>query len=205
MLKYLKFTTACDVAFGLFVVTWAISRHVIYLLICWSIYSDLPNTISYGCYYGPSSNSIGPFPPPDNFWHLLVPFQQPNGLVCQSKTTTNMFLGMLLFLQGIMLLWFTMIVRVVTKVLSGEAPDDIRSDDEDAEEEEDVEDVEQNYQSYIEVPPQEKEVDADDIDFSGRKSSPARKSRRNPGVASGVSLPSDTKELLGRIGCDKGS
>lgn len=206
MLKYLKYTTACDVAFGAFVIMWAISRHAIFLVICWSVYADLPANIEYGCYQGSSAGLEGPFDPPDKFMHLLLPFQSPTGVVCQTKTTTNIWLAMLLFLQGIMMVWFTMIIRVILKVISGEAPDDIRSDDECEEQYDDgKEGFEQSHHDYIEVPPLEEEVGADGINLNGRKTSPPRIIRNYPGVASGVSLPIDRKELLGRIGCDKSS
>jgi acyl-CoA-dependent ceramide synthase len=209
MLKYMRYQVACDIAFGVFMVVWFISRHVLYLIVCWSIYIDLPKSITYGCYWGSNANLKGPIDPPDNFVHLTMPFRDPQGLVCFYDRTTQMFLVMLMALQVLLLLWFGMIMRVAWKVIHGGEAEDSRSDDEDEDEEESVE-VQQPVgrtgdEKYIEVLPLEEEVGVEAINLSGRLSSPARRMRKGAGVASGVTLPSDRKELLGRIGCDKGS
>ncbi|RYO97942.1 hypothetical protein DL765_010987 [Monosporascus sp. GIB2] len=58
-LKYLGFTTACDVVFGVFMITWFISRHVFYPMVCWSIYADLPRLLRSACYRGTADNLQG--------------------------------------------------------------------------------------------------------------------------------------------------
>ncbi len=106
---------------------------------------------------------------------------------------------MLLFLQCITLMWFWMIVKVAIKVVKGEQADDVRSDDE-GEYEEEFEVSDKDLQ------PIEEEVGVESINLRGRISS-VNKPRYTKSVSSstGVSLPgSDRKELLGRIGCDKG-
>ncbi|KAF2454121.1 TLC domain-containing protein [Lineolata rhizophorae] len=62
LLKYLKFQRACDVAFGVFIVAWFVTRHIIYPLVCWSVYADLPPTVPYGCY---DSGTGARFSPPN--------------------------------------------------------------------------------------------------------------------------------------------
>jgi len=110
---------------------------------------------------------------------------------------------MLLALQVITLMWFGMIIRVAWKVLNGGSAEDSRSDDEDEEDEAYIESGEK--QVHIELPPLEEEVGVDALNLKGRTSS-ARRYKKAVSSSSGVTLPghSDRKELLGRIGCDKG-
>lgn len=183
-------------------VTWIVTRHILYLRACYSIYADIPREISLGCYWGSNKDLHGPIDPPDNFDHLLQPFQDPEGMVCWTNKISWIFLGMLLSLQVILLVWFGMIMRVAWKVIQGGEGEDPRSDDEG-----EGEDDELAYakEPFIEVPPLEEEVGVESINLSNRKSSPARRFRKGAGTASGVTLHSDRKELLGRIGCDKGA
>ena len=80
------------------------------------------------------------------------------------------------------------------KVLRGGQADDVRSDDE-GEEEVDEHEV------------LEEEVGVESIILKGRVSNASKtRYKKSASSATGVSLPghSDRKELLGRIGCDKG-
>lgn len=118
------------------------------------------------------------------------------------------FLSTLLFLQGITLLWFSMILKVAVSVLRGKRADDVRSDDE-GENEEELEDEEISTKAERlddgEPLPFEEEVGVEAINLKGRTSNASRY-RKSTSSSSGVSLAghSDRKELLGRIGCDKG-
>lgn len=228
ILKYLKFRLICDIAFGAFMVTWFIARHVFYMAVCWSIYAHVHEEVNYGCYRGSASHLEGPLPVPDDYDHLIQPFFNPTGLVCLNTGIRQVFLGVLLALQGILLIWLTMIVKVAYKVVSGEGADDTRSDDEnsDAEEGEESQDlidrihlcVEPRPYVFLTNLPIEKEVGFDEMRISPSsrrgRASPARRSvqRKTDGhhaaaATTGVSLrgPINRKELLGRIGCDKGS
>jgi acyl-CoA-dependent ceramide synthase len=207
ILKYLEYQTACDVAFGIFMITWFLSRHIFYLTVVYSIYHDLPETIKYGCYQGSNANLQGPFEPPNDFSHLTMPFRDPEGLVCYYNVTNGMFLTLLLSLQVILLIWFGMILRVAWKILQGGGAEDSRSDD-DGEEEEDEEEVltlaiKTQNDLYTEALPLEEEVGVEGINFSSLKPISARRYKRGTGGSSGVSLGSDRKELLGRIGCER--
>jgi len=105
-----------------------------------------------------------------------------------------------------------MILRVAIRVLRGGDADDVRSDDE-ADEELDieVEKFDPSYQVVNDVEPEpepqpyEEEVGVEAINLKGRTSNASRY-KKSVSSSSGVSLPghSDRKELLGRIGCDKG-
>ena len=208
MLKYLRFQMVCDVAFGLFMLVWAITRHFLYLRVCWSLYVDSPQLINYGCYWGSASDLHGPIDPPDRFNHLIQPFRGSEGLVCWNNNIKWAFMFTLLALQVIFLLWFGMIIRVALKVLRGGEAEDSRSDDEGDEEDQDDNIQEKDYYENelpLEEPPLEEEVGVEAINLGNRKTSPTRRFRKGGGAASGVTLHSDRKELLGRIGCDKGS
>lgn len=211
LLKYLHFQLTCDIMFGVFMITWFITRHVLFLWVCWSIYAHIPQEIRYGCYQGSNNNLQGPFPVPEDWEHLTWPFRDPVGMVCWNGNIRSGFLGLLLGLQVILCMWFTMIMKVAYKVLTGQGADDSRSDDEDDEEEEELEDDSvrkplEGVHTRSEAKPYiEKEVLSTDFERSGR--SPTRKSSRRKdgsGNSSGINvLGSDRKELLGRIGCEK--
>ena len=187
--------------------TWIAARHVGYLMICYSVYSDLPAVTNFGCYRGKNGAITGPFPAPDRLGHLFEPFRDPEGVVCFNNGIKWGFLSALLFLQGITIMWFTMIVKVAVNVLRGGQADDIRSDDEgDNEEEEEITEklihaMEVQIDDFEEPQPFEEEVGVEAINLKGR----TWNTRKSTSHASGVSLPghSDRKELLGRIGCDK--
>ncbi|KAH6718484.1 TLC domain-containing protein [Leptodontidium sp. MPI-SDFR-AT-0119] len=207
-LKYMGFTTVCDVLFGIFMTVWFATRHVIFCMICYSIWADIPATIDYGCYSGRTGSIKGPFPPPDRFGHLFDPFRNPEGVVCFNHKIKWGFLSALLFLQFLTVVWFSMIVKVAIRVLKGGDADDVRSDDEGDDEEELLDEkivstIEQI--DEMELPPYEEEVGVESINLKGRNFNTNRY-KKTSSSASGVSLPghSDRKELLGRIGCDKG-
>ena len=204
-------------------ITWFVARHVLYMSGCWSIYAHVPEEVNYGCYRGSASDLEGPLPVPDDYDHLIQPFFAPKGLVCLNTGIRQLFLGVLLALQGILLIWLSMIVKVAYKVVSGESADDIRSDDEDSEAEEgEAEDAIDMIRLCAEprpyVPltnlPIEREVGFDEMRISpsrrGRGSPVRRSLRKSDGphaaATTGSSLrgPSNRKDLLGRIGCDKG-
>lgn len=96
-----------------------------------------------------------------------------------------------------------MIIKVAIKVLQGGEADDIRSDDEG-----DNEEVAHHHdEPEAELAPYEEEVGVEAINLRGRTSSASKnRYRKGASSATGVSIAghSDRKELLGRIGCDKG-
>lgn len=182
---------------------WVVARHILYIAVCYSIYKDIPIEIDYGCYRGKKGELVGPFEP-TSWSDYLEPFQDPEGTVCFTNSIKWGFLSCLLFLQVLTLMWFVMICRVAVKVLKGGKADDTRSDDEEDEEEE-IEEIQTNGQMHgMEYAPIEEEVGAEALGLKGRTASTKRYKKSSS--SSGVSLPghSDRKELLGRIGCDKG-
>ena len=222
ILKYLHFQVACDIAFGVFMVTWFATRHVLFDTVWWSIYRHIPQEITFGCYRGSDQNLEGPLPVPDDYDHLTQPFRDPEGLVCWNWNISWVFLALLAGLQCILLVWFGMILKVAYKVVTGQGADDSRSDDEDEDEEEEDDDIpitlETETISRSFLPQQqaplylEKEVLSTDASLSfsrpptrtASRSSPRSASRmksESGGSSSGVNLR-DRKDLLGRIGCE---
>jgi len=190
-------------------VVYLVTRQIFYPLILWSLYTEAPHIIKYGCYWGPTNDLQGPIDPPDHFNHLIQPFLDPVGLVCWNANIASSFMVTLVALQLILLLWFVMIIRVAVKVIKGAEADDSRSDDEASSDGEEAE--EETYRTakcdsngFTEAHPYEEEVGAEAVGLTYRKTSPPRKFRKSGSAASGITIPSDSKELLGRIGCDKG-
>ncbi|KAI0146141.1 longevity-assurance protein [Xylariaceae sp. FL1272] len=201
-LKYLGFTTLCDVIFGIFMITWLFTRHIFYMMATWSAYNDSPRLMPSACWKGTQDNLEGPLPVPTSGWsHLFEPFRDPKGTVCMNDNLRIGFVVYLLVLQCVMIVWSAAIVRVAIKVLRGENADDVRSDDEasdEIEEELDVEVIESEKAQLL-----EEEVGVEAIDFEVWK----RRTGVKAGTSrsSGVRVPghSDRKELLNRIGCEK--
>ena len=238
LLKYMGYTTACDIAFGIFVVSWLATRHILYMLVCWSIYRDAPVDMTPGCYFTPNhpstpNTTYSPSTPQlfipisdtaafaahggNDIWgNLLKAYTDQNGPICWNPSIRYYFLGLLLFLQGICCIWFTMVLKVVYKVLSGTGADDVRSDDEGDDEDEEIE-HHPTSSIFNAIPtctesgmsampmPREEEVGVDALTFA--RASQRRQARRESARTSGISIPGhgDRKELLGRIGCDKPS
>ncbi|GAP83171.1 putative TRAM LAG1 CLN8 domain-like protein [Rosellinia necatrix] len=199
-LKCLGFTTICDVIFGIFMVTWLITRHVFYLMTCWSVYNDSPRLMPTSCYAGPATDLRGPLPVPEG-WSYLQPFRDPEGIICMNQEIRIAFLSYLLILQAIMIPWSAAIVRVAIRVMRGDSAEDVRSDDEDEDEDEEVE-VEGDGEFGFEKGQIIEEVGAEVIDFEAWK---RRNGVQQPARASGASISrhSDRKELLNRIGCER--
>ncbi|KAH6606979.1 longevity assurance s lag1 lac1 [Trichoderma cornu-damae] len=217
--KYLGYTTLCDYLFGLFVVVWLATRHVFFLMVCYSVYFDTPRIIPRTCFRGSMNNLQGPLPQPGGWSWLLEPFRDPEGLICFNRHIFIGFFTYLVALQGIMMMWSYAILKVALGVLSGKNAEDIRSDDEGEEgegeeEEEEAEDTvdweysdgraEPGYEFNPESGLLEEEAEVDD----GVVRAWERRNRISPkrgGSSSGLHLPgqSDRKEFLNRIGCEK--
>jgi len=218
MLKYLGCQTACDIAFGMFVVLWLLARHVGYLGVCWSIYAHVSHVVfPYGTYSTITSSQISTNGGDRVLDNLLQPLLNPGAdTVSFNPAIRSVFLGLLGGLQLITIGWFFMICRVVAKVLQGHPADDSRSDDEGEDEEEDIQmptpkqtgvpyklrDQQATAgaeRRFIEV-----EVSSDDLIYSSRPSSSASKAngkrKGKGGISSGLNL-GEHKDILNRIGC----
>lgn len=162
----------------------------------WSVYTDARDLIPPACWHGDAQNVTGPFDAPAGYWYMIEPFIKPNGIVCFTEPVRWSFIVPLVGLQILMVVWFTMAIRVAVKVVCGGSAEDVRSDAEDEDENETDEFI------YEEAAPLEQEVGVEEIDL---KNWERRSGVRRQGSSSGVSIHghSDRKELLGRIGCEK--
>ena len=189
--------------FGVFLVSWLVARHFLYLTVCYSVWAHTTTVMPPGCFRGAGHTLTGPFDPPagGSIKYILRPLWDTDGLFCFDETIKWVFLSMLLFLQCLTIMWFFLIVRVAIKVLKGAPAEDVRSDNEGEGEAEGEEDE----FVYEEAKPLEEEVGVEEIDLKNWERRTGVKRHHQAAATTGVSLPghSDRKELLGRIGCDK--
>ncbi|QPG96715.1 hypothetical protein C2857_005076 [Epichloe festucae Fl1] len=213
-LKYLGFTTICDVIFGGFIISWVIARHVLYVITCWSVFFDVPRLTPPACYRGSAAKLEGPLPIPKHGWlPLWEPFFNPTGTICFNNNIMYAFLSFLVFLQAMMVVWFVVIMRIMLRMLQGKRAEDVRSNSE--AEDTDEEKIEKQEDGYGPAQPDYlEECDAEGIDWKARerrtgviKTTTTSSSSSSSSVSSvsSVSFPShrDRKELLNRIGCEK--
>ncbi|GAB5593868.1 Sphingosine N-acyltransferase lag1 [Umbelopsis nana] len=106
ILNYLNLRTLCDITFGLFALSWLVTRHVLFTMIIWSTAFDPPK-------------------------HMDMKWEPEKGKYF-TPFTQNIYLGLFLLLNMMILFWFAMILKVIVKVLTGNAASDTRSDSEDS-------------------------------------------------------------------------
>ncbi|KAL1965121.1 hypothetical protein VTN77DRAFT_6034 [Rasamsonia byssochlamydoides] len=193
ILKYFGYEMCCNVAFGVFLLTWFVARHVMYLSLCWSIYKDVPAQMAYGCYSGTTAEMLTTDGYPDRWRHLFSPYFDLDGPICMNRGIKWIFLSFLLALQVLSLIWFGMIIRVAIGVIRSGNAEDTRSDDEDEDE------VETEEVAGVVVSKETVVADSTSSEAAWRRSNGSVRTRRG-GV---LRDQSDRKALLGRIGCDK--
>lgn len=131
MLKYTKRQTLCDIFFGIFILSWVIFRHILYMLVVYSVYSHPSIFMRVGTYSSHTGDFLTSEVTKPGIWaNLLQPFIDPEGQICFHLGMKYAFLVPLLVLQGITIMWFVMICRVAWGVINGKPADDSRSDDE---------------------------------------------------------------------------
>lgn len=190
MLKYMGYETACNAMFALFLATWAVGRHGIYIPLCWSIYRNVPLVMSYGCYSGATMQRQDPSML--GAWRYIEPFLDQKGIICLDPKVKWVFLTMLLTLQVLCIVWFAMILKVAYTVLKGGDANDTRSDDEDEEGPE-----------YILPDGELKRSLSAGIRTSGSDPTPSqsRYFQRGEGRIR-IRRSRDRKEMIGRVGCN---
>lgn len=117
MLKYAGWQTTCDIAFGLFMLSWLVTRHILYMRVLWSCAFDPISVMSFR----PTNHLTG-----DYF----------------NRTAYLLLIGLLCALQVILLMWFYMICRVAYRVVTKAGAVDSRSDAESSYEDDDLQSVE---------------------------------------------------------------
>ncbi|KAG0298342.1 sphingosine N-acyltransferase lag1 [Dissophora globulifera] len=110
ILRYQGYTTICDYLFGLFVISWAYTRHYLFPIIIMSLYNK-----------------------PQKFLDMKW---EPESSKYLDPTVQNIFLGLLYGLEAVLCFWFLMIFKVIYKMFNGAQADDNRSHDEDSGEDE---------------------------------------------------------------------
>jgi very-long-chain ceramide synthase len=207
ILRYLGQESVCNITFGVFVITWFIARHIMYLQLCYDIYMDVPgpNTMLYGCYSSKTNELLTDIPArPDKFFHLLWPFEDVDGAICLNVEVKFIFLGMLGLLQVLSVIWFGMILKIIVGMLMGGKAEDTRSDDE--------EDVDEEINNEHGQEKKQKRMDVTDLNVCVG-GAVAADMEKGPMMLSPRPRPTSTrrrlmaaenrKELLGRIGCEK--
>ncbi|EJT97489.1 longevity assurance proteins LAG1/LAC1 [Dacryopinax primogenitus] len=104
MLRYVGFTTGTDIAFVIFLASWFLTRHLLFITLIYSTYRHAPQ-------------------------HIPLRWSPSNGLYL-SHSSWTIFLVLLSILQVLMLIWFWMILAVALRVVTGRGAEDVRSDDE---------------------------------------------------------------------------
>lgn len=114
VLRYCGFQNACDFTFFVFFFSWILLRHGLYNYLVYFTWSKL---------------------------EILVDLPRCTNVVgdvnCLDIGLIHVFYALLIFLQGITILWMYLILRVLYKIMTGSSAEDVRSDSEDEEEEED--------------------------------------------------------------------
>lgn len=203
LLKYLGFVNACNVAFGVFMATWVVTRHYLYNVLCWSIIQNVPARMKFGCYSGATGEFIS-----ESGYSELVPylsnlFQDRDSTICMNSGIKYFFLAFLVSIQGLSIIWFRLIARIAWGVVCGSDAEDVRSDEED-EVEDDVEiatnsSVSLDAKETAGAAPIANEA-ATGLDHRRTNGSASVRARGRGRVPFDQS---DRKALLGRIGCDK--
>lgn len=194
--KYFGYENLCNAAFVVFLITWLVARQILFPMLCWSIYKNVPDVMAYGCYSGTTAEMLTTNGYPDRFAHLFAPYFNIDGPICMNRTVKWIFLSFLLSLLVLNLLWFVMIVKIAIGFIRSGSTEDSRSDGEDEEDEE----------SETEGPLRSKEsspvvsADGTGSDHAAPRISPTSSVRSRRGV---LGDQADRKALLGRIGCEK--
>ena len=118
-LKYMgkRFAKVCDATFAAFAVSWFVTRHIIYFIFVWSVVFECPKFcghIPYDSYYTRKMVADDDWERPGKYFSIGI---------------WSTFLSLLTILQALLLFWFSLIVKLVIKVLSGSEVEDEREDD----------------------------------------------------------------------------
>ncbi|KAI9508148.1 longevity assurance proteins LAG1/LAC1 [Russula earlei] len=104
MLRYLSYQTACDVTFVFWLVSWLVTRHVLFCMVIASVYWEAPKHIEFGWW------------PERGYWY--------------TADVHKVFVSLLVILEVIQSIWSYLIFGVAYRVLKGQGTEDPRSDDE---------------------------------------------------------------------------
>ena len=201
MLKYLHYESVCNIMFGIFLATWLVARHGIYNSLCYSIYRDVPRVMPFACYSGQDQELETNPERLSSSWRYLEPFFDQKGTICLDRSVKWVFLGLLLMLQLLSIVWFGMIIRVALSVLKGEGASDTRSGDED-EESDEIDDICDEVYSNGKPTPSSAPISGKSK-ATGSEPPPRQTGLFQRGTGR-IRVPGsrDRKELIGRVGCN---
>ncbi|GAA5974835.1 hypothetical protein JCM21900_003295, partial [Sporobolomyces salmonicolor] len=111
LFKYANKPQLSDATFAVFLVSWIVTRHVIFGMIIWRLVAEAPTVIELK-------------------W-------QPDEGYFFDRTVQVCFVLLLVALQVILCIWLGMILRVLWNMFRGGSAEDTRSDDEDDGEDDD--------------------------------------------------------------------
>lgn len=139
-------------------------------------------------------------------WRYVEPFLDQNGTICLDQNVKSVFLGLLLMLQVLSIVWFGMILKVALSMVKGEGAQDTRSSDED-EEEEEKEELEEEGGMVKEAAMNGNLAGCSTKDrarSSGSEATPPPQTGLFGRGTGRIRVPGsrDKKELLGRVGCN---
>jgi acyl-CoA-dependent ceramide synthase len=144
---------------------------------------------------------------PDYVGHLFWPFKHVDGAICVNKEVKWIFLGMLLMIQVLSMIWFGMIINVIVGILRGGSAEDSRSDDEGEEDEEETEvnthDGKTRKGRPVNVTDLNVCVDGGSSTTSINRRVGALSPKPNMVTRRSLLDGEKRKELLARIGCEK--
>ena len=188
--------------FVVFLATWLIARHGIYVFLCWSIYRDVPRVMPFACHASATGVTETDAEKLNSKWRYAEPFLNQKGTICLDRNVKWVFLGLLLMLQVLSVVWFGMIIKVALKLIQGRSANDTRSSDEDEDEEDMVKEVveqAENIANCKSLLPSSTKVRS-----SGSEVILPRQTGLFQGGAGRIRVPGsrDRKELIGRVGCN---
>jgi acyl-CoA-dependent ceramide synthase len=135
--RYVDWRTSGNIALGTFATVWLISRHIVYVRVCWILFQDIPTIKPYGCYSG-INGQLSKDDVVVSWSRLGRPFIDSASLICIVPFVKWAFLSMLLVFEAMSIVWFKMIVQTVTRAFVNGYSDDVRSDEDEDEAEESV-------------------------------------------------------------------
>ena len=191
--------------FVVFLATWLVARHGIYVFLCWAIYRDVPRVMPFACYAAATEEIETDAEKLGSLWRYADPFFDQKGTICLDRNVKWVFLGLLFMLQILSIVWFAMIIKVALRVVKGEGANDTRSSDEEEEDEIEDEKLKKEVDSKQGVPNGKMTLPlSGKARASGSEAVPPRQTGLFQTGTGRIRVPGsrDRKELIGRVGCN---
>lgn len=161
----------------------------------------------FACYRGATEKLETDTSKLESRWRYAEPFLDQRGTICLDENVKAVFLGLLLMLQVLSIVWFVMIIKVALSLVKGEGASDTRSSDEEEsgdeqEEEEMLKGTIKSQEDILSGKPGHTTSNGK-ARASGSDTPPPRQTGLfQRGAAIRVPGSRDRKELIGRVGCN---